>query len=162
MDHHDKPTTNGDSRLDWGGVLPEARSAMIGLEQVARKAGLPRPLLELVKVRVSQMNGCSYCLDMHTKEARRGGESEQRLYALAAWHETPFFTPRERAALFWAEALTNIAQGVPDTVYSAVSEHFSDHEIVALTSAVVAINAWNRWAISMRTEPGTYRPDLTQ
>ncbi len=149
-------------RMDWALALPEARTAMMSLEAVAYKAGISRSLLELVKVRVSQMNGCGYCLDMHTKDARRQGESEQRLYALAAWRETPFFTQSERALLAWAEAVTDLTRRVPDEDYENLRNYYTEREVVALTSAVIAINAWNRWAISMRTVPGSYRPDLAR
>lgn len=135
---------------------------MMSLEAVAYKAGISRSLLELVKVRVSQMNGCGYCLDMHTKDARRQGESEQRLYALAAWRETPFFTQSERALLAWAEAVTDLTRRVPDEDYDNLRNYYTEREVVALTSAVIAINAWNRWALSMRTVPGSYRPDLAR
>ncbi len=149
-------------RLNWSAVLPEAREAMVQLEAVSHHVGLSAHLLELVKIRVSQLNGCAYCLDMHTKDARAAGENEQRIYALSAWRETPFFTPEERSALAWAEALTRIAEGVPDPLYQDLKENFTDREITGLTSAIVTINAWNRWAISMHTEPGTYRPDLAK
>ncbi len=149
-------------RMDWALALPEARTAMMSLEAVAYKAGISRSLLELVKVRVSQMNGCGYCLDMHTKDARRQGESEQRLYALAAWRETPFFTQSERALLAWAEAVTDLTRRVPDEDYDNLRNYYTEREVEALTSAVIAINAWNRWAISMRTVPGSYRPDLAR
>ncbi|MCL5115889.1 MAG: carboxymuconolactone decarboxylase family protein [Firmicutes bacterium] len=135
---------------------------MARIEAVSHQVGLAPILLELVKIRVSQINGCAFCLDMHTKDARAIGEREQRLYALSVWKDAPFFTPQERAALAWAEALTKISEGVPDALYQQLKAHFSDREIVGLTSAVVAINAWNRWAISMGTEPGSYRPDLAQ
>ncbi len=150
-------------RVNWSAVLPEARDAMVQLEAVAHHAGIPRDLLELVKIRVSQINGCAYCLDMHTKEARHAGEREQRIYALSAWHEAPFYSPRERAALEWAEAVTAISNGVSDTTYRLIKEHFSPREIAALTAAVIAINSWNRWAISLKAEqPGSYRPDLAR
>ncbi len=149
-------------RMDWALALPEARTAMMSLEAVAYKAGISRSLLELVKVRVSQMNGCGYCLDMHTKDARRQGESEQRLYALAAWRETPFFTQSERALLAWAEAVTDLTRRVPDEDYDNLRNYYTEREVEALTSAVIAINAWNRWALSMRTVPGSYRPDLAR
>ena len=150
-------------RLDWSTVLPEARDAMVQLESVAHHAGIPRELLELVKIRVSQVNGCAYCLDMHTKESRNLGEREQRIYALPAWRETPFYTPRERAALDWAEAVTKVSEGVPDTLFKALEEHFSAREIAGLTAAVIAINSWNRWAISLKADkPGSYRPELAR
>lgn len=112
-----------------------------------------------MKTRASQINGCAYCLDMHTKDARAAGETEQRLYALNAWRETPFYTSRERAALAWTEAVTLISHGgVSDDVYAAAREQFDDKELVDLTWAVAAINAWNRIAISFRAVPGAYQP----
>ena len=120
---------------------------------------LEQRLLELVKIRASQINGCAYCIDMHTKDARLAGETEQRIYALSAWRETPFFSERERAALEWTEALTRIADNhVPDELYARVSAHFSEAELVALTFAVVVINSWNRLAVSFRAPAGTYEP----
>ncbi|HEX5505462.1 MAG TPA: carboxymuconolactone decarboxylase family protein [Thermomicrobiales bacterium] len=146
-------------RLEYAKVAPGASRAMSGLEQYVHQSGLEPALLELVKTRASQLNGCAYCLDMHTKDARARGETEQRLYALSAWRETPFYSERERAALAWTEAVTLIASGhVPDEVYDEVRRHFSDKELVDLTMAVVAINGWNRLAISFRTVPGTYQP----
>jgi AhpD family alkylhydroperoxidase len=122
-------------------------------------AAIDRPLFELVKIRASQINGCAYCLDMHTKDARRAGETEQRIYALSAWRETPFFTDRERAALEWTETLTRVADThVPDEVYDRVSKQFKEEELVALTFAVVVINSWNRLAISLRPPVGSYQP----
>ena len=116
-------------------------------------------LFELVKIRASQLNGCAYCLDMHTKDARLAGETEQRLYALSAWHETPFFTPRERAALEYTEAVTRVGDThVPDDLYARVAKLFDEDEMVALTFAVVVINAWNRLAVSFRVPPGSYQP----
>lgn len=150
------------SRLDWGSINPAAREAMFQLEKVAHESNLPPRLIELVKIRVSQMNGCSYCLDMHTKDARQLKETEQRLYGLVAWKESPFFSATERVALAWAESVTNIAHGISDALYQEMRQHFSDAQIVALTTAIIAINAWNRWAISMRTRPGSYRPDLAR
>jgi AhpD family alkylhydroperoxidase len=112
-----------------------------------------------VKLRASYMNGCAYCVDMHTKDARAAGETEQRLYAVPVWHETPFYTPRERAALAWTEAVTRLAPGgVPDATYAAARAHFDDVELVNLTMAVVAINGWNRLAVSLRQPVGSYRP----
>ncbi len=136
---------------------------MQGLEKYVAECGLEQSLLELVRTRASQINGCAYCLDMHTKDARANGESEQRLYALPAWKEAPFYTERERAALLWTEALTLIADNhVPDEVYEQVRQHFSEAELINLTLAVVAINGWNRIAISFRSLPGSYRPDLAR
>lgn len=146
-------------RLPYDTLAPEPYKAMIALEAAVRRSGLERPLLELVKVRASQINGCAYCLDMHTKDARASGETEQRLYALNAWRETPFFSDRERAALAWTEAVTLVAQGhVPDEVYEQARAQFDDKALVDLTWAVAAINAWNRIAISFLAVPGTYEP----
>ncbi|HEX7010356.1 MAG TPA: carboxymuconolactone decarboxylase family protein [Phycisphaeraceae bacterium] len=149
-------------RINYVKAAPDAIKAMRGLEAYVRQSGLEAGLLELIKLRASQINGCAYCIDMHTKDARARGESEQRLYALTAWRETPFYTDRERAALAWTEALTLIHEGhVPDEVYEQVREQFSEKELVDLTMAVVAINGWNRLAISFRTVPGTYQPPAT-
>jgi AhpD family alkylhydroperoxidase len=132
--------------------------AMLSLSSEV-EAAIERPLFELIKIRASQINGCAYCLDMHTKDARRAGETEQRIYALNAWRETPFFTDRERAALEWTEALTRVAEThVPDDVFERVSRQFKEEEIVALTFAVVVINSWNRLAISLRPPVGSYQP----
>lgn len=123
------------------------------------EALLERPLFELVKIRASQINGCAYCIDMHTKDARAAGETEQRIYALSAWREAPFFTDRERAALEWTEALTRVAEThVPDEIYERVSAQFGEADLVALTFAVVVINSWNRLAISLRPPIGSYQP----
>ncbi len=131
---------------------------MLELEKYVHGSGFPRTIYELVKTRASQLNGCAYCIDMHTKDARRTGETEQRLYGLSAWRETPFYTEQERAALAWTEALTLISQNdVPDSLYEATREYFSEKEIVALTMAIIAINGWNRLAISFRTVPGSYK-----
>lgn len=147
------------ARLNYAEVAPNALKAMYGLEKYIQGSGLERSLYELVKTRASQINGCAYCIDMHTKDARKAGESEQRLYALNAWRETPFYTPRERAALEWTEALTLIAEDeVSDELYENVSAHFSEEEKVTLTMAIIAINGWNRLAISFRTVPGSYNP----
>lgn len=132
---------------------------MMALEQYVHHSKLEPALLELVKLRASQLNGCAYCIDMHTKDARAAGESEQRLYALSAWQETPFYSARERAALAWSEAVTLIAAGhVPDAVYEQAQEQFTEKELVDLTMAVIAINGWNRLAISFRSVPGAYQP----
>ena len=145
-------------RIDPAKAAPGARAAMYGLEKYVRESGLETSLLELVRLRASQMNGCAYCIDMHTKDARAEGETEQRLYAVTAWRETPFFTDRERAALEWTEAVTAIGEsGVPDDLYQAVSRHFTELELVNLTMAIVAINGWNRLAISFRAVPGSYQ-----
>ncbi len=137
-----------------------AYRAMSQLEHYVRNSGLEASLLELMKIRASQLNGCAYCIDMHTKDARAAGESEQRIYLLSAWREAPFYSERERAALEWTEALTLIADNhVPDDFYERVAAHFSNEELVNLTLAVVTINGWNRIAISFRSEPGTYQPE---
>jgi len=145
-------------RIDYQKDAPAgAARAMLGLEKYVQACGLEHSLLHLVKTRASQLNGCAYCIDMHTKDARAEGESEQRLYALSAWRETPFFTERERAALEWTEALTLISQNdVPDDLYERVRKQFTEPELVNLSMAVVAINGWNRLAISFRAVPGTY------
>jgi AhpD family alkylhydroperoxidase len=140
-------------------TVPKAYEAMAGLEAYVRSCGLEKPLLELVKLRASQINGCAYCIDMHTKDARAAGETEQRLYLLDAWRESPFYSERERAALEWTEALTKITEGhAPDEVYERASRQFSPGELVSLSVAVVAINGWNRMAIAFRAEPGHYQP----
>lgn len=146
-------------RIDHQNDHPDAIEGLMDLERFVGGSGLDRSLVHLVKLRASQINGCAYCIDMHTKDALAKGESEQRLHALSAWHETPFYTERERAALAWTEALTRIAESdVPDDLYRDVRDHFSEHEFVALTMAIVAINGWNRLAISFRTVPGSYDP----
>ena len=146
-------------RIDYTQTAPEALRAMYGLERAIRTSGLEPNLLELVKMRASQINGCAFCLDMHSKDARAAGETEQRLYALNAWRETPFFTDRERAALEWTESLTLVAENhVPDEQFERVRKHFSEEELVNLTYAVVAINGWNRLAIAVRAVPGSNQP----
>jgi AhpD family alkylhydroperoxidase len=133
--------------------------AMFALQREIESSGLESSLMALMKIRASQINGCAYCIDMHTKDARAAGETEQRIYALNAWHETPFFSERERAALEWTEAVTLVMNNhVPDDVYERVRQHFNEDELVALTFVVVTINAWNRLAISSRAVPGTYQP----
>lgn len=146
-------------RLEYGQAAPGAMRAMYALQKYVEKSGLERSLLELIKTRASQINGCAYCIDMHTKDARALGESEQRLYALAAWRETPFYTERERAALAWTEAITLISQGhAPDEVFEQARTQFTEEELVNLTMAIVAINGWNRLVIGFREVPGTYQP----
>jgi AhpD family alkylhydroperoxidase len=133
--------------------------ALLRLQKEVEGSGLERPLLELMKIRASQLNGCAYCIDMHTKDARARGETEQRIYALSAWREAPFFSERERAALEWTESVTRVGDThVPDEVYSLVRAHFEEAEVVALTFAVIAINGWNRLAIASRAPAGTYQP----
>ena len=146
-------------RIDPRKTSPGALKAMFGLEQYVRNTGLDEKLLLLVKFRVSQINGCAYCLDMHSKDLRAAGETEQRLYLLDAWRESPFYNERERAALAWAEAVTLVADNhVPDEVYEQARSQFTDEELVNLTLAVVAINGWNRLSISLRAVPGNYQP----
>jgi AhpD family alkylhydroperoxidase len=147
-------------RIDAPKVAPAAYQAMLGLEMFVRKNSKLEPaLLELVKMRASQINGCAYCLDMHSKDARAEGETEQRLYALPAWEETPFFTDRERSALALTEAVTLVSEGhVPEAVYERAKKSFSDEELVNLTLAIVAINGWNRLCITFRAVPGEYQP----
>jgi AhpD family alkylhydroperoxidase len=144
-------------RIDYAKELPSAFESMLGLEQAVRSSDLDPALLELVKLRASQLNGCAYCLDMHSKDARARGEDEQRLNVLAAWREAPFYSPRERAALGWCEALTLLPQtGAPDEVYAELELQFSPEEIAALTFQIVAINGWNRLAVGLRTPVGDY------
>ena len=147
------------ARMDYRKVAPDVLHAMLGLEECVAKSGLERRLLHLVKLRASQINGCAWCIDMHTKDARADGETEQRLYLISAWREAPFFSERERAALAWTEAVTLVSQGhVPDDVYDYVRQHFTERELAYLTLAVVAINGWNRFNVSMRTIAGDYQP----
>jgi len=146
-------------RLNYAKAFPEGIHAMRQMERTLRDSGLEASLVELVKTRASQLNGCAFCIDMHTKDARAAGETEQRLYALSAWRETPFFTPRERAALSWTEAITNIQQGhAGDEVYEEALQEFGEAQLARLTLAITQINAWNRIAIAFRAEPGHYQP----
>ncbi len=146
-------------RFDFRKASPEGARAMFALERAVAGGELEPALLDLVRLRASQMNGCAHCIDMHWKDARAEGEGEQRLYGLDAWRESPYYSDRERAALEWCEALTFVAEGhVPDDVYEAVRPHFTDEELAQLTLAIMAINAWNRLAISTRAEVGNYVP----
>jgi len=147
-------------RFDYETVAPAANEAMRGVERYVRASGLERSLIELVKIRASQVNGCAFCLDMHTKDARAAGESEQRIHVLSAWRDAPFYSERERAALAWTEALTRLApDGVPDELYEIARKVFNEVELVNLTMAVVAINGWNRLSVAFRSpEPGSYTP----
>ena len=146
-------------RIDFRAASPEAYQAMLAVETYVRRSGLEHSLLELVKTRVSQLNGCAYCLDMHTKDARAAGETEQRLYLLSAWREAPCYSERERAALAWAEAVTLIsANQVSDELYAEAQRHFDARALVDLTLAVIAINGWNRLAVPFRAETGSHRP----
>jgi AhpD family alkylhydroperoxidase len=145
-------------RIDFRRAAPEVSRAMIALEERSRESVVERPLLELVRMRASQINGCAYCLDMHSKDARAAGETEQRLYVLDAWREAPFYSDRERAALAWAEAITLVADGhVPDDVYEEAARCFSERELVELTLAIVSINGWNRFEIAFRAKAGAYK-----
>ena len=146
-------------RIDYRKYAQQPLQSMLALEKYISESGLDPTLVHLVKMRASQINGCAYCLDMHSIDARAEGESEQRLYTLDAWRETPFFTDRERAALAWTEALTLISHThAPDDVYDEVKKQFSEKEIVDLTFVIGTINLWNRLAISLRAEPGRYKP----
>ncbi len=146
-------------RIDYRTAAGGATAAIGALQRYVDGCGLEPLLLELVKLRASYINGCAYCVDMHTKDARALGETEQRLYAVPVWKETPFFSERERAALAWTEVVTLISVGqVPDDVYEQASSQFSEKELVDLTFAVIAINSWNRLAIPFRTLPGSYEP----
>ncbi|ASW00918.1 carboxymuconolactone decarboxylase family protein [Paraburkholderia aromaticivorans] len=143
-----------EQRLDFYKANPAAIKALIGVEERIGKSALEKSLTELVRLRASQINGCAYCVDMHTTDARNGGETERRLATVVVWRETPFFTDRERAALEWTEALTLVSvEHVPDAVWTAVRPHFSDAELVDLTLLISAINAWNRFAIAFRKLP---------
>src|SRR3984885_7189337 len=145
-------------RIDYLKVVPkEAAQALYGLERAVRNSGLETKLLELIRMRASQINGCAYCIDMHSKDARADGETEQRLYGLNAWRETPYYSDRERAALEWTEAVTLISRDqAPDEVYEKTRRHFSETQLANLTLAVASINSWNRIAISFRAVPGSY------
>ncbi len=149
-----------EQRLNYSKVAPDAMKAMNALERAVKGSDIEPALQELVKLRASQINGCAYCVDMHTKDARIKGETEQRLYALSVWEKTPFYTERERAALLWTETLTLVSEThVPDDVYNEVRQHFSEKELVDLTLAIVLINGWNRFAVSFRDVPGSYEPE---
>lgn len=146
-------------RIDHRKASPGAMKAMFGLETYIHQCGLPENLLHLLKLRVSQINGCAYCIDMHSKDLRAAGETEQRLYLLDAWREAPFYSERERAALAWAEAVTQVTEGhVPDEIYEAARSHFSEADLINLTLAIVSINGWNRLSIAFRSVPGAYQP----
>ncbi|HEX3371592.1 MAG TPA: carboxymuconolactone decarboxylase family protein [Candidatus Acidoferrales bacterium] len=146
-------------RIEFMNFAQEALNSMLGLEKYISGCGLEPKLIHLMKVRASQINGCAYCIDMHTIDARAAGETEQRLYALNAWRETPFFSDRERAALEWTEAITLVSEThVPDAIFEEVKKYFTEKEIVNLSIAATTINMWNRMAISMRAVPGNYAP----
>jgi AhpD family alkylhydroperoxidase len=146
-------------RIDYRRIAPKAVSTMLEMQRYVDQCSLERPLLELARLRASQINGCAYCVDMHSKDLRALGESEQRLYAVVVWREAPFFNDRERAALAWTEAVTLVSEtGVPDDVYENARSQFNEKELVDLTMAVIAINGWNRLAVSFRAVAGSYQP----
>ena len=149
-----------EQRIDILSASPGALKAMLGLASFLHKSGLDTKLLDLINLRVSQINGCAYCIDMHWKDLRAIGETEQRLYGLDSWRESPYYTDRERAALAWAEAVTLVAntKEVPDEVFEEAHHHFNDEELANLTLGVVAINGFNRLNIAYRTTPGSYQP----
>jgi AhpD family alkylhydroperoxidase len=147
------------SRFNLFSAIPDGYRALAGLESYLKTCGIEVKLLHLIKLRTSQINGCAYCIDMHWKDLRAIGETEQRLYGLDAWEESPYYTDRERAALLWTEAITKIYEGhVPDSVYESVRPHFSEKELADLTLAIATINAWNRLAIASRSVAGSYKP----
>jgi AhpD family alkylhydroperoxidase len=149
-------------RSRYGAAYPDAYKAMLTLSQAVAKTGLAPQLVDLVNYRVSQLNGCAFCLDMHAKDLRARGETEQRLYMISAWREAPqLFSDRERAALAWAEAVTRLEdQQVPDSVYSLASQQFSEAELTQLTLAIVAINGWNRFNVAFHTPAGNYKSTI--
>jgi AhpD family alkylhydroperoxidase len=149
-------------RLNYFGAAPEGLKAMMDLERYLAASSIDHTLRHLVKLRASQINGCAYCIDMHWKDARAAGETEQRLYGLDAWRESPtYYTPREMAALAWTEALTKITEGhASDAVFEQVRPHFNDRELADLSLVISTINAWNRLAIGFRAEPGKYKPGM--
>ena len=147
------------TRIDYAAVAPEALRAVYGLEQYVRASGLDRTLVHLVKLRASYINGCAYCIDMHSKDARAAGETEQRIYSVPVWHETPFYSAKERAALAFSEVVTRLGpEGVSDAAFADARAHFTEAELVSLTMAIVAINTWNRLSITFRPEVGSYQP----
>jgi AhpD family alkylhydroperoxidase len=148
-----------EQRIDYATAAPGVYKAMLGMHQYLKKSGLEEKLLDLIYLRASQINQCAYCIDMHSKDLRAAGEPEQKLYMLNAWREWPEFTPRERAALAWTEAVTRLREGsVPDDVFAAARAEFTDEELSNLTLAIVAINGWNRLNIAFRTPAGSYQP----
>ena len=147
------------ARLDYGKASPEATRALYALEMFVKGSGLDHSLLELIKLRASQINGCAFCVDMHWKDARAAGETEERLYMLSAWEEATVYSDKERAAIAFTEAVTLVSQThVPDAVFEEAKKHFSDKELTNLTLAISTINAWNRLSITFRSEPGKYQP----
>ncbi len=146
-------------RIHYQKTAPGAMQALYGLEKYLRSCGLEPGLIDLVKLRASRINGCAYCVDMHSKDLRAAGESEERVFSLPVWREAPYYTDRERAALSWTEAVTLVSKDhVPDDVYAWARQQFSEKELVDLTAAIVTINGWNRFAISFRKPAGTYQP----
>lgn len=146
-------------RLNPAKVAPNGYAAMVGLEKYLATCGLDHGLIHMLKLRASQINGCAYCIDMHWKDARARGETEQRLYGLAAWEESPYYNERERAALAWTEAVIRVAEThVPDSVFEEVKKHYSEKEIADLTLVLATISAWNRIAIAFRSPAGSYQP----
>lgn len=151
------PTNPAAPRLDYASASPKGLAALMGLERHVRASGLDHGLLELVKLRASQINGCAFCIDMHTKEATAAGESAQRLHGLVAWREAPYYDARERAALAWTEALTHVADhAIDDALYEELRAHFDETQTVDLTLAVIAINGWNRLSIGFAVPAGGY------
>lgn len=150
-------------RIDYARVAPGVYQSMLGLSKYLSTCGLDESLVNLIWLRASQINGCAYCIDMHWKDLRFAGEEEQRLYGLDAWQESPYYSDRERAALAWTEAVTNVRDGrVPDAVYEGVGKFFTDKELADVTLAIVTINGWNRLNIAARTPAGTYQPAKAQ
>ena len=146
------------ARIEFTSINPKYVQALLAVQALADHGGLDKKMLNLVKMRASQLNRCAYCLDMHSKEARAAGETEQRLYGLEAWREAPYYSDKERAALEWTEAVTVLQDGyVPDSVYESVRAQFTESEITNLTLGVAMINVWNRLNVSLRTVPGSYR-----
>jgi AhpD family alkylhydroperoxidase len=142
------------SRVNYAQVAPHAFKALLGLEKAMGESSLDKSLHELIKIRASQLNACAYCIDLHTRDAIKLGETPRRIFALSAWHETPFFTDRERAALLWTESLTLLAEkGAPEAIYNQVAEHFSERELADLTFAIATINAWNRFGVGFAMQP---------
>lgn len=152
-----------EQRIEYAKIAPEAIKGIVEMEKYIANSGLESSLVEFIKLRASQINGCAFCIDMHSKDARRAGETEQRLYTLSAWRETPFFSDRERAALEWTEAITLISENeISDELFNSVRKHFNEKEMVDLTISINAINSWNRLAISFRTPAGSYHPEETK
>lgn len=152
-----------EQRINYQKTAQKALKGMYEIEKYIANSELETPLVELVKLRASQINGCAYCIDKHTKEAREAGETEQRLYTLNVWRETSFFSDRERAALRWTEALTRISEtDISDELYESVRKYFAESDLIALTMVIIAINGWNRLTISFRNIPGSYKPELAQ